>query len=70
MSSITNFALSIMDAHWVSAEEFGRFAFVFWTYLVLLNVGRAFPAFPSLRGAIRVLGAGDAGGGAVRQRKL
>ncbi|MEX1294747.1 MAG: hypothetical protein AB1Z67_01115 [Candidatus Limnocylindrales bacterium] len=44
--SLTNFALSITIARSVSVEEFGEFTLVYWTYLLLLNLGRAFGSHP------------------------
>jgi O-antigen/teichoic acid export membrane protein len=46
LSSLTNFALGVIVARSVSAEAFGQFALVFWTYLLLLNIGRAIGSYP------------------------
>lgn len=46
MSSITNFALAVVVARLVPVAEFGEFALLFWTYLLLLNVGRALGSQP------------------------
>jgi O-antigen/teichoic acid export membrane protein len=44
--SLTNFALSVTIARSVSVEKFGEYTLVFWTYLLLLNLGRAFGSHP------------------------
>jgi O-antigen/teichoic acid export membrane protein len=56
MSSITNFALAVIVARSQPVEEFGEFALLFWTYLLLLNVGRALGSQPLMVKASHVGG--------------
>jgi O-antigen/teichoic acid export membrane protein len=42
LSSLTNFAMSLIAAHLLAPREFGAFALAFGTYLVFLNLNRAF----------------------------
>jgi O-antigen/teichoic acid export membrane protein len=46
ISSFTNFALGVLIARSVSAEEFGAFSLAFATYLIILNVARAIGTQP------------------------
>jgi O-antigen/teichoic acid export membrane protein len=42
VSSLTNFAMSLIAAHVLAPRQFGAFAVAFATYLVFLNLNRAF----------------------------
>jgi O-antigen/teichoic acid export membrane protein len=42
LSSLTNFAMSLIAAHVLAPREFGAFAVAFASYLVFLNLNRAF----------------------------
>jgi O-antigen/teichoic acid export membrane protein len=46
LSSFTNFALGVLIARSVSADDFGAFSLAFATYLVILNLGRAIGTQP------------------------
>ncbi len=46
VSSLTNFALAIIIARSVSPTDFGVYALLFWSYILVLNVARAIGANP------------------------
>src|SRR5215203_4656863 len=55
-SSVTNFALASVVARNVSQDEFGAFALIFSSYLLILGIVRAFSTLPLL---VRFTNVGD-----------